>query len=184
EQSSAEDGQLVQDLTTARAEIEQQTGENLRLSQENEELRGMLHSVLRSIEQKTHMKTLQDLEARVSALVTAPGAPAAAAAAAEDAVTSEDMLDGAEDSEAAAEAEAVIDAEPEAPADAAVIVEAVEDTEGGETEAPETAAEQDDVLVAETEEAAEAVAEETPADEAAMEEPSFDQIAEAAVDAD
>src|SRR3546814_11017743 len=40
---------------------------------ENEELRRMLHSVLRSIEQKTHMKTLQDLEARVSALVAGTG---------------------------------------------------------------------------------------------------------------
>src|SRR3546814_3358705 len=54
---------------SARSEIELQVDANLRLSQENEELRTMLNSVLRSIEQKTHMKALQDLEARVSALV-------------------------------------------------------------------------------------------------------------------
>jgi len=71
-----ENRQLGQDLAAARSEIEQQVGANLRLSQENEELRAMLHSVLRSIEQKTHMKTLQDLEARVSALVASAGAPA------------------------------------------------------------------------------------------------------------
>src|SRR3546814_3718542 len=69
-----------------RGEIAQHIDENQRLGQENDELRRMLHSVLRSIEQKTHMKTLQDLEARVSALVagtgvtgtgaTAPAAPA------------------------------------------------------------------------------------------------------------
>ena len=71
-----ENRQLGQDLAAARSEIEQQVDANLRLSQENEELRAMLHSVLRSIEQKTHMKTLQDLEARVSALVAGAGAPA------------------------------------------------------------------------------------------------------------
>src|SRR3546814_76941 len=72
--------QLGQDLAAARSEIEQQVGANLRLSQENEELRTMLHSVLRSIEQKTHMKALQDLEARVSALVAGAGTVAAASA--------------------------------------------------------------------------------------------------------
>src|SRR3546814_18510296 len=68
------------DLAAARSEIELQVDANLRLSQENEELRTMLHSVLRSIEQKTHMKALQDLEARVSALVAGAGTVAAASA--------------------------------------------------------------------------------------------------------
>src|SRR3546814_14268817 len=77
---------LSQDLAAARGEIAQHIDENQRLGQENEELRRMLHSVLRPIEQKTHMKTLQDLAARVRALVagtggtghggTAPAAPA------------------------------------------------------------------------------------------------------------
>src|SRR3546814_13846983 len=65
---------------SARSEIELQVDANLRLSQENEELRTMLHSVLRSIEQKTHMKALQDLEARVSALVAGAGTVAEASA--------------------------------------------------------------------------------------------------------
>src|SRR3546814_7757150 len=45
---------LSQDLAAARGEIAQHIDENQRLGQENEELRRMLHSVLRSIEQKTH----------------------------------------------------------------------------------------------------------------------------------
>src|SRR3546814_12294151 len=44
---------LSQDLAAARGEIAQHIDENQRLGQENEELRRMLHSVLRSIEQKT-----------------------------------------------------------------------------------------------------------------------------------
>src|SRR3546814_10962366 len=63
---------LSQDLAAARGEIAQHIDENQRPGQENEELRRMLHPVLRSIEQKTHMKTLQNLEARVSALVAGP----------------------------------------------------------------------------------------------------------------
>src|SRR3546814_17762079 len=72
---------LSQDLAAARGEIAQHIDENQRLGQENEELRRMLHSVLRSIEQKTHMKTLQALEARVSALVAGTGVPGPGATA-------------------------------------------------------------------------------------------------------
>src|SRR3546814_1753910 len=80
--------QLGQDLAAARSEIELQVDANLRLSQENEELRTMLPSVLRSIEPKTHMKALQDLEARVSALVA--GAGTVAAVSAPSATTTDD----------------------------------------------------------------------------------------------
>ena len=123
-----ENRQLGQDLAAARSEIEQQVGANLRLSQENEELRAMLHSVLRSIEQKTHMKTLQDLEARVSALVTSAGAPAP-----QGAVPVSDAPETCE-TEAAGE----IPSEPEVVVEAAdfatqaegptLVVEAAEDT--------------------------------------------------------
>src|SRR3546814_9950854 len=61
--------QLGQDLAAARSEIEQQVGANLRLSQENEELRTMLHSVLRSIEQKTHMKRSEENTSELQSLM-------------------------------------------------------------------------------------------------------------------
>jgi len=64
-------------LADARGEIEKQIAENQRLGQENEELRTMLHSVLRSIEEKTFTQTLQNLESRVSALVSHAAAAAA-----------------------------------------------------------------------------------------------------------
>ena len=57
-------------LATARSEIENQIAEEQRLGLENEELRGMLHTVMRSIEEKTFTQTMQNLEARVCALVS------------------------------------------------------------------------------------------------------------------
>src|SRR3546814_13784576 len=91
----------------------------------------MLHSVLRSIEQKTHMKTLQDLEARVSALVAGTGvtgtgatAPAAPALQVPEVDAAAEMAFEAP-VEAPVDAEAVVEAaEAEADRDAAVIVEA------------------------------------------------------------
>jgi len=119
-----ENRQLGQDLAAARSEIERQVDANLRLSQDNEELRAMLHSVLRSIEQKTHMKTLQDLEARVSALV--------ASAAPQGGVPANDAPEACE-----AEAAGEIPSEPEVVVEAAdfadqsdgptLVVEATED---------------------------------------------------------
>src|SRR3546814_19981314 len=56
---------LSQDLAAARGEIAQHIDENQRLGQEHEELRRMLHSVLRSIEQTTPMTPRPHLEAQV-----------------------------------------------------------------------------------------------------------------------
>src|SRR3546814_5301475 len=94
----------------------------------------MLHSVLRSIEQKTHMKTLQDLEARVSALVAGTGvtgtgatAPAAPALQVPEVDAAAEMAFEAP-VEAPVDAEAVVEAaEAEADSDAVVIVEAADD---------------------------------------------------------
>ncbi|MEQ9606479.1 MAG: hypothetical protein RLN99_02305, partial [Kiloniellaceae bacterium] len=48
---------LREELAAARGEIEKRTAENQRLAQENEELRSMLHSMLRAIEEKTFTET-------------------------------------------------------------------------------------------------------------------------------
>lgn len=101
-------------LAAARSEVERQIAENQRLSQENEELRGMLHSVLRSIEQKTFTETLQNLESRVSALVgqgDVPAAPTAADAAEEDVPAMDTMM---EPEEAAGDDTAALIIEPAA----------------------------------------------------------------------
>lgn len=100
-------------LTAARAEVEIQVAKNTRVAQENEELRGMLQSVLRSIEEKTFTKTLQNLESRVTA-----------------------MVDPSETAESAAETAAVEgDGEPEAVAEQAVTDEAPAAEETPEEEA-------------------------------------------------
>ena len=152
-------------LAEARGEIEKQISENQRLGQENEELRTMLHSVLRSIEEKTFTQTLQNLESRVSALVsqaapravkaqTAPEseadpdtAPALAAASDENAGESSDFAaaEGAGDevpSDAALTAEAempeTVAFEDADPAEIAAEAEAeAQDPEAPETEIPE-----------------------------------------------
>src|SRR3546814_13758380 len=145
--------QLGQDLAAARSEIEQQVDANQRLSQENEELRAMLHSVLRSIEQKTHMKALQDLEARVSALVA--GAGTVAAASAPSAKTTDDGdLAGDTAIEAAIEvpvtADAVVEADEAGSAedDAAVHAEIPDDGSGGDGVADATVADSVDTAAA------------------------------------
>src|SRR3546814_13845 len=138
--------QLGQDLAAARSEIEQQVDANLRLSQENEELRAMLHSVLRSIEQKTHMKALQDLEARVSALVAGAGTVAAASAPSAKARGDGDFA-GDTAIEAAVEgpitADAVVEADEAGSAedDAAVIVEVTDAGSAGDGVADDSVAE-------------------------------------------
>jgi len=172
DRQTAENRQLVEDLTTARAEVEEQTAENLRMSQENEELRSMLHSLLRSIEQKTHMQTLQNLEERVCKLVTGTGAPAAIpagapvpmadTAAVEPAAAIEPAAGAAaietvieasepEGMETVAEADAVIEAADGATGEdgASVILEAAEDADSGQDDgaaeemaAPESVAEE------------------------------------------
>ncbi|MGF1628974.1 MAG: hypothetical protein ACFCUT_05855 [Kiloniellaceae bacterium] len=98
-------------LVTARGEIEKQIAENSRLTQENEELRSMLHSVLRSIEEKTFTRTLQNLEARVSALVTTTGGAVAEAAKPETGEPEIDAMVDAADS--ADEAALIVEAEAE-----------------------------------------------------------------------
>lgn len=114
-------------LAAARGEIEKQIAENLRLAQDNEELRRMLHSVLRSIEEKTFTSTLQDLESRVSALVASTGAAMGTAPATAQPVT----MPIAGDSEEIAPADAVIEAEGPAADEDAMIFEAA----GNEPEA-------------------------------------------------
>ena len=78
-------------LAAARSEIENQIAENRQLAEENEELRGMLHSVLRSIEEKTFTRTLQDLEARVSALVETDSGETEVAVALSEGLAREEM---------------------------------------------------------------------------------------------
>ncbi|MEO3428055.1 hypothetical protein AAFN88_04310 [Pelagibius sp. CAU 1746] len=124
-------------LAAARSEIESQIAENQRLSQENEELRGMLHSVLQSIEQKTFTETLQNLESRVCALVEGAGARTAGAAAPET-VQEEEAPDLEAPDLEAPDLEAVV--EPEEPAgeeaESPLIIEAAPDEEA-EAEAAE-----------------------------------------------
>lgn len=154
EQQIAENRQLGQELAAARGEIEQHVADGLRLSTENEELRRMLHSILQSIEQKTHMKTLQDLEARVSALVA--GGPAAATAgrhtpAAEGEAEPDPAITieiepgagaepGAEAEEGSDAAAVIVEAAEDSPAEGAVVAEAAPDEAAPDEAALEEAA--------------------------------------------
>ena len=117
-------------LAAARGEIEKQIAENLRLAQDNEELRHMLHSVLRSIEEKTFTSTLQDLESRVSALVASAGA--AAPATAQPAATP-----AGDDAEEIAPADAVIEAEDAQVGEDTMILEAEGDAPAAEDDQPD-----------------------------------------------
>lgn len=129
-------------LADARGEIEKQIAENQRLGQENEELRTMLHSVLRSIEEKTFTQTLQNLESRVSALVDLSGARQAAA--------QNVAADSAPEPESEPEIDVVVEAEDSDPetaetgtADPLIIEAADSDDDGGESTEFEAAADED-----------------------------------------
>lgn len=170
-------------LATARSEIENQIAENQRLNQENEELRGMLHSVLRSIEEKTFTRTLQNLEAKVSALVG--GAQAAGSAAEVPAAAVEESASAAPD-----EPEAVVEADDAAAleSEAEMILEAApeEDLESaaGEEAAVGVTAEENEPEM--PEEPAETAAEdlpEEPAEALAAEPVSEEEAFEPAVEA-
>src|SRR3546814_9241120 len=65
EKQIAENLSLSQDLAAARGEIAQPINENHPPGKKNGELPRLLHPVIPSLEQRTHMKTLQALEARV-----------------------------------------------------------------------------------------------------------------------
>jgi hypothetical protein len=168
---------LREELAAARDEIEKRTAENQRLAQENEELRSMLHSMLRAIEEKTFTETLQNLESRVSALVA--GATATAAAPAEAPAPAAEMPEDAmgEDDAVPATLDAMVEPETdESPADAAALIveaeaESETETEAAEVEAEAAADETADEAFDATDDG------ETPVDEMAVDEMAVDEMA-------